>query len=282
MRGLLLVVLLLQGACVERLVDFSVRRLEGVRCTGIDGNGFNLVVRCRLENPNPLGARVSQVRFRTFTGENLLGQGRLPQPVEVAPRTQFTLEVPVRVAYADLPADLPGRVQDGALPMRTEVDLTATSKLGSLDMHLTATDKVQIAQAMRVAIRGPFSGQAIRIQGISLAGLELRRVKLRIRLVARNMFAFPVHITSGRYSIAINGSHFGDGKLEQAVRLPPRGQVLVDAKVLATHGAVGQAIAAMMGAAPGFRLTGTLWIEPIAGVSRLPLDVEADSSIFNR
>ncbi len=42
------------------------------------------------------------------------------------------------------------------------------------------------------------------------------------------------------------------------------------------------AIAAMMGQDPRFRLTGTLWIDPIGGVSELPVDVEADSSIFGR
>jgi LEA14-like dessication related protein len=266
--------------CVERLADFSVRSLEGVRCTGIDSKGFNLMVRCKLANPNSLGAGVSNIRFRTFAGQHLLGKGRFQGPLEVQPKSEFLLEVPVRVSYAGLPPDFPERVKDGHLRMRTEVNLTAKTKLGSYDMHLSTKDRVKIAEAFRVAIQGPFKGEAFRIDSITLAGLKLRRVKLRIRFTARNLFAFPYRILRGAFSISINGSHFGDGKLEQPLALKPRSQATVDTVVAATHGAVGRAIAAMMGEDPRFRLKGTLWIDPIGGVDRLPVDVEADSSIF--
>jgi len=33
---------------------------------------------------------------------------------------------------------------------------------------------------------------------------------------------------------------------------------------------------------PTFRIFGTLWIDPIAGVSELPVDVTTDDSIFKR
>lgn len=279
--GLLLLLLGCAG-CVERLVDFHVRRLESLRVTSIDGNGFNLKVRCELENPNPIGARVSEVRFKTYAGPHALGEGTLPRPVEVAPKSRFVLEVPVRVTYARLPADFPSRVKDGTLLLRTETDLRAATKLGSYRMHLVAEDRTRISEALQVAIQGPFSGRALRIESISLAGVQLRRVKLRIRFVARNMFAFPVRIVRAAYSIAINGSHFGDGTLSKPIAIPPGREVAVEVEVAATHGAVGSAIAAMMGAEPRFRLTGTLWIDPIGGVSKLPIDVEADSSIFGK
>ena len=273
-------VLLLTSGCIERMVDFHVKRLEGLRVTGIDGKGFNLQVRCRLENPNPLGARVEKIRFKNYSGAHLLGQGQLAGPVPVEAHSQFTLKVPVRVAYAKLPADFPERVKDGSLELRTEVDLTARSKLGSYSMHLSSTDRVKIAEALKVAIGGSFRGRAFRVERISLSGLKLRNVKLRIRFVARNLFAFPVRIRRGVYKISVNGEPFGDGKLEQPIALPPHGQKQVDAEVTATHGAVALAIGAMMGADPRFRVKGTVWIDPVGGVSKLPLDIEADASVF--
>lgn len=145
-----------QGGCVERLVDFHVRRLVGVKVTGIDGRGFDLRVRCELENPNSLGAAVTRVRFSTYLGQHLLGEGRLAGPVKVAARSSFTLEVPVRVAYDRLPADLPRQVADGTVQMRTETTFTATTRLGSYTMRLRAVDRTEIAEAIKVAIRGCF------------------------------------------------------------------------------------------------------------------------------
>lgn len=105
---------------------------------------------------------------------------------------------------------------------------------------------------------------------------------LKARVRARNFFAFPVRIRRGVYSISINGSHFGDGRFDEPLSIPPRSAVERTMEVGASHGAVGSAIVAMMGAEPRFRLKGTLWIDPIGGVGELPLDVEADSTIFGR
>lgn len=278
--GLLTAVVLLTG-CVERLVDFHVHRLEGLRVTGIDGKGFDLKVRCLLENPNALGAEVVKVRFKTFSKDHLLGQGSFAGPVQVKARSRFTLRVPVRVAYHRLPADFPARVKGGTLLMRTEVDLTAKTGLGSYPMHLVTEGPVEVAEALAVAIQGPFKGEAVRIRSIRLVGLKLREVTLRIRFVARNLFTFPVRIRRGEYSILVNGERFGAGKLDRPIDLPPRGSKTVEAEVTATHGAVTRAIAAMMGADPRFRLRGTLWIDPVGGVSKVPLDVEADASVFS-
>lgn len=282
-RGLLLLLLLLPlvlGACVERLVDFNVKRLEGVRVTRIDGQGFDLIARYEVENPNPLGATISKVRFETFMGQHQLGRGQMAGPLQVAAKSRFSLEAPVRVTYGRLPPDLPQRVADGTMRIRTVASMTAGSKLGSITMNLTSEDRAKIDDSLKVAIRGSFSGDALKILSINLGRLKLRKVQLKIKIRAQNLFAFPVRIRRGNYSISINGSHFGKGAFSEPLTLAPRGAVERTMEIAASHGAVGSAIMAMMGAEPRFKLKGTLWIDPIAGVSKLPLEVEADSSIF--
>jgi LEA14-like dessication related protein len=279
MRTLLLLALLCTG-CVERFVDFRVRELSGVRVTNIDGRGFDLRVRCELENPNALGAEVSRVRFRTWTGEHELGNGELSERFSVTARSRFSLEVPVRVTYEALPADLPARAAGGTIQLRTEADLRARTSLGSYNMRLTSEGRTQIAEALRVAVQGPFAGDSVRVDSIALAGLELRRVRLRARLTARNRFSFPIQIRRGTFSVAVNGAPFGKTSLDRPLALGPRATATLEMIVLATHGAVGGAIAAMFGAQPRFRVQGELEIDPIGGVQRIPIDVQADSSVF--
>jgi LEA14-like dessication related protein len=271
---------LLSAGCVERFVDFRVRELSGVRVTSIDARGFDLRVRCELENPNALGAEVSGVRFRTWTGEHELGNGALSQPFSVAARSRFSLEVPVRVTYESLPADLPARAAGGAIQLRTEASLRARTSLGSYNMRLSSEGRTRIAEVLRVAVQGPFAGDGVRVDSIALAGLELRRVRLRARLTARNRFAFPIQIRRGTFQIAVNGAPFGKTSLDRPLTLRPRATVSLEMLVLATHGAVGGAIAAMFGAEPHFRVRGELEIDPIGGVQRIPIDVQADSSVF--
>lgn len=277
---ILLLVAPLLGGCVEKLVDFHVRRIVSLRVTRIDGQGFDMQVRCELENPNPLDARVSRVRFATYTGSHLLGRGRLETPVAVKARSRFMLRVPVRVRYARLPRDLPRRVEDGKLDLRTVARLTASTRLGSHQMRLVARDRTDVAEALRVAIQGPFRGPGFRVVGLRLAGVGLTGVTLRARWTARNMLPFPYTIRRGRFDVFVDGQRFGEGRISEPLTVAPGRSVTRETEVRATHGAVGSALSAMMGADPRFRLRGTLWIDPVGGVSRLPLDVEADASVF--
>jgi LEA14-like dessication related protein len=265
---------------VERLLDFHVRRLVGVRVTGIDGSGFDLRVRCELENPNQLGARLTRIRFRSYLGTHLLGEGDLPGPVKVGPKERFMLEVPVRVAYRRLPPDLPARVADGTVLLRTEAAFTAVTKLGSYPMTLTSTGRTAISRALTVAIQGPFSGPAFSITQVRFGGVKLRRFTLSLSFQARNLFAFPVRIRRGTYHVFVNETFFAAGKLAEPLTLAPYSSVDRTVEIQPTHGAMGSALVAMLGGEPRFRLKGTLWIDPIGGVSRLPLDVEADATVF--
>jgi LEA14-like dessication related protein len=280
--GLLLSLVGLSSGCVDRFLDFRVERLVGVEVTQIDRGGFDLQVRCELVNPNPVSAEISQIRYRTFLGTHLLGSGQLSSRVPVASRSRFLLTLPMHVAYADLPADFPERVKGGSLLLRTVADFHAKAAVGSFDMHLVSEGTTRVADALQVAVQGPFQAEAVRVEKIYLSGLELRAVRLRLRLIARNLFAFPVGVQRGEFSLEINGSFFGKSALRHPLSLAPRSSVPFEVDVVATHGAIGSAIAAMMGSQPIFRVKGTLWIDPIGGVRRIPIDVRADSSIFGK
>jgi LEA14-like dessication related protein len=276
----LLLVSLLLGGCVERFLDFRVRQLAGVHVVGIDGTGFNLRVKCEIENPNALGAQLSGVQFRTSLGSHLLGSGQLRETLEVAARSRFMLEVPVRVAYADLPSDLPSRAASGELELHTEASFSAKTPVGTYAMRLVSQGRTRIAEALQVAVQGPFQGDAVRVESVSLAGLQLRRTRLRVRLAAHNLFAFPIRIQRGTFTVHINDTRFGTSSLAGPLLLPPRSRVSTEMEIAATHGTVATVVASMLGREPQFRVQGTLWIDPIGGVSRIPLDVRADSSVF--
>jgi len=270
----------LLAGCAERFLDFQVRRLTALKVVRIDGAGFDLQVRCELENPNPLGAELGAISFETWAGDHRLGRGTLPGPIQVAARSRFTLEVPVRVAYAELPADLPARVAGGSLALQTEASFSARTPVGSYAMRLRSSGQTQVAEALQVAVQGSFRGEALRVERISLAGLELRRIRLKVRLRARNLFAFPLRVQRGEVDLAIGGTPFGKSKLEQPLALPAHGEATTEVAIAATHGTVGTVITSMLGQQPRFRVRGTLWIDPVGGVSQIPIDVEADQSIF--
>ena len=68
--------------------------------------------------------------------------------------------------------------------------------------------------------------------------------------------------------------------LTRPLAIPPRAEVTTEIEVLAPPGATLGAALSLFSQSTTFRLKGTLWIDPIGGVSRLPIDVQTDSSVF--
>jgi len=269
------------GGCFKRPLDFTVRSIQGIRVVGIDATGFTMYTTCRLENPNPMGAELRNIQFTTYIGPHLVGRGRIGRPVTVDAHSRFTLVAPLHIAYADLPADFPRWARNGTVRLRVEASFAAHLAVGTFALRARYNGPVRVDEAVNVAIQGPFRGDSIKVTSIAVVGMNLRHTRLRFHLQARNKLAFATRFRRGEVMVTINGERFGAGTLDKPLLLPPRSVRTFQVEVRATHGALGQSVVALLGGDPVIRVTGTLWIDPIAGVSRLPIDVTTDASVFD-
>lgn len=269
------------GGCARRFVSFSVYRLVSIDVKGVDATGFWVNVTCEVESHSPLDATLTDLQFSTYTGPHLLGEGRLPGPVEVPGGTRLTLVAPVRMDYRRFPADFPRRVSRGVLPLRTEARFLADTALGDVSLQVSSTDQVKVSETLSVAVTGPFRGGALIVTSIEPRRVGLLGMTLRLGLHARNKFAFPINVRRGQWQLRINDRRFGRGQLSRALTIPAGGEADLAVEVAATHGAVGHALLTLLTTDPKFRVTGTLWIDPIGGVSEIPLDMTADASVLS-
>lgn len=272
---------LLATGCFKHWVDFEVQRVSAMHVRAIDASGFDVTVRATIFNPNRLGATIRNVRFEARAGSHIVGRGVLAGPITVGARTGFEVDAPVRIAYADLPADLPDRVQAGFLPLTIRARVDAATSVGSFHMDLEDSSRVEIARALDVAVSGTFSGDALVVRRIAMISVDTESIVLRVVVDMRNAFAFPVRIRRGDVTLWVNDRRFGNAKLEQAIELLPGQPVTHTFDIAATHEDVLRTVKAMLDSEPVFRAQGTVWIEPIAHVSRIPFDVTADMSVFD-
>ncbi len=269
------------SACVDRLVAFQVRRVTSMQVVRIQGDRFTMRIRCEVANPNRVGARLSGIRFRTYSGEHLLGTGEVPGTVDAPARGSLTLAPLMSVRYDSLPADFPERVKGGELQLTTRVAFRASSKLGALDLRLHSSDRLAVKSIVEVAVRGSFQGPNIKVARIQPRGIDLRRTHLVVDLRARNPFAFPVGVRRGAFVLFVDGRRVGDASLDQRLVVQPGAWSRIRTTLVADHGALGSALLSLLGQDPRFRVKGTLWIDPIGGVSKLPIDVTADASVLD-
>lgn len=272
---------LASSGCFKHWVDFEVRRISAMHVHDIDAHGFDITVRSVIVNPNRAGATLHNIRFHALSGGHPVGQGFVAGPITVAANSQFELDAPVRIAYADLPADLPARVQDGVLPLTIRASLDADTSIGTYHMNLEESGRVEIARALAVAVSGRFGGDALVVRRIALASVDAQSLGLQVQVELRNAFAFPVRIRRGQVALWVNDQHFGKTAFNDMIEIPPRQAIAHTFAIAAAHQDVWATVKALLDREPVFRARGALWIEPIAGVSEVPFDITADMSVFD-
>jgi hypothetical protein len=234
-------------------------------------------VRSEVENLSPAGALLEDLKFRVWMGGHLVGQGSLPGPFRAAGRSRFTLEAPVWIAFESLPADLPERTRGRSVRLRVEATFRARTAVGSLSLRAEREGDVQVAEAIGVAVEGSFRSSSVSVIDMQPESIGLTRTTLRVRLRARNVFAFPIRVLRARCSVEMDGRPIGDGGMESPLVLPPRASREVDVSLEGTHGSLGHGLLSMLGGDPVVHIRGTFWIDPVAGVSRLPVDIRGSA-----
>lgn len=266
------------SGCISQFADFHVRELSGVHVHDIDDTGFAMTVRAQVENPNRLDAQVSDIRFRASTGGHLLGRGSVAGSSLARARSVFPLDATVRVQFADLPADLPARVADGALPLTVDSTFRARTRIGQFDMNLRAQGRTVLGQALEVMIAGGLRSSTVRVTRLTDVGLRLFGVRLQVQVALRNAFPFPVHITRGHIALLVGGRRVAVTRVDAAIVLPARGRATRVFTVDVSHADMLRLAASLAQGDLSTRAAGTLWIEPIGGVERIPFDVATDLS----
>lgn len=268
----------LVGGCSPQFATLRVAAISDVQVARIDRDGFDMVVVTRVENPNRLSAEVSDIRFVASIGEHVLGRGTVPGVVHAAAQSAFDIEAAVRVRFADLPADLPARIADGVVPLTVLTDMTAQTRVGEFDMTVRADGDTEIAASLPVMVRGALSAPVVQVAGVRSFGAGIGSITLRVQTRLRNAFPFPIRIKRGQVSLYLGEGRAGSSTFDVPFTLRPYQRSVREFELTITHGDLFRTLRALISGELGLRARGSLDIEPIGGVSRVPFDVLVDSA----
>ncbi len=268
------------AGCVRDVTQLRMTRLKAIRITSLERRGFNMEASCEVLNPAPVQATLEKMKFSIYLGRQLLGQGTRDAPLPVQPGATFPLRVPLWVAYSDLPASLTHHMEEGKLRLRILGQMLARTSFGQFKITLDREELVQVDEALRVVIEGTFSGDGIKLQSLQLRQVDLQRTLLRLALDVRNPFPFLVRVQRATYSVSVGGVPLGQGTTPGPLHLPPRARREVPLELSVPHAGLGASALAMLRNAPRVRVEGTLWVDPVVGVTRIPLRLEADARVI--
>ena len=270
------------GGCIPaRFVRFEAREVRALKVTAVREEGVDAVLTAEVENPNPLAARIHFLRYRIFVGERLIGQGERGGDFAIAAHGRAVVELPVRVRFADLPADLPALLPTPVVAYRAEVAVDATSRLGKHHFDLNRRGRVRVADAMKLTLAGDFA-----LKVVQPRGMWMRPAPGGLAIVAdvevRNIFPFPLEVRRVEYAVSLGGAHLAAGSHEKPIALGARTTGRVEMELRVPLAAVPDVLRAVSRGGWEARVRGKAHIRPIGGIAEVPFDVRVDQAMLKR
>jgi LEA14-like dessication related protein len=270
------------GACIPaRFVRFEAREVRALKVTSVREEGVDAVLTAEVENPNPLAARIHYLRYRIFVGERLIGVGERGGDFAIAAKGRAVVDLPVRVRFADLPADLPALLSTPVVAYRAEVAVDATSRLGKHHFDLDRRGKVRVADAMKLTLAGDFALKVVKPRGVRLRP-ALGAMVVVAEVEVRNIFPFPLEVRRVDYAVSLGGAHLADGRHDTPIALQPRATTRVEMELRVPLAAVPDVLVAVSRGGMEARVRGKAHIRPIGGIAEVPFDVRLDPSVLKR
>jgi LEA14-like dessication related protein len=278
----LLLVVAAAGCIPARFVRFEAREVRAIKVLAVRDDGVDLVLTAVVANPNPIAARVRAVRYRIFVGGQLLGRGERSGDLDVAAHGEAVVDLPVRIAFADLPPDLPAAITGPQVAYRAEVAVDVSSRLGDHHFDLDRKGVVRIADAFRLGVAGDFAARIVEVRGVRVKPPGLDGLTVTADLAVRNLFPFSLEIQRVEYAVSLGGAPLGEGRYDRPITLPPRGTAPVAMELKVRLSAFADVARAMSKKGADVRVTGRAFLRPIAGITVVPFDVRPDAALLRR
>jgi LEA14-like dessication related protein len=240
--------------------------VQGLKLTGLDMNGVNLVFDVAVDNPNPVGISLAALDYDLkLLGSSFL-QGDQPMGMKLAANGSSQVQVPVRLGFQQL--------------LNSYQQLKGAEKVG-YELDLGMGFDVPLLGKVRVPVnyRGDFP--IPEMPGVSLRSLDVQQLtmsgaSLLLQLEVDNPNSFSLLLNKLNYNLKLNGYDVGGGLVDKAVNIKQDGRGTVSLPVSLDFAQAGMGLySALLGKGISYDLSGSMQASssnPILEAFRIPLD----------
>ena len=279
---------LLGWSCVPAsLVPARVQSINALKLGQMGERTVNVAASISVHNSN----RSDTIVLRSVEADVTLAGIHLGNgtggAVSIPPGSSADVELMLPVAYSAIGRPLLDALGTGSVPY--SADVTATPDGIMPVVRTTLEGKVAVAKDLPVALVSHIGRDRMQIVRTDVQSLSLDGASLNLAVAVDNPFPVDVRVLAIRYQAAIGGLGVGAGgfRYEGASAQPkgakPAGQVVSGGgrtTLPIDHKAAPPEAAALIGSLGRLippvkvRLRGELQIDPLAGVSKVPFDVD--------
>ena len=249
-------------------------RLIDTRLTNISFEQADLVFDLAVQNQNPFAINLAGLEYDLKIENRSLISGITAQGLKIGPAATSNVQLPVTLKFADL-KKLPGEIwqQDKfsyQLDSRLIVDLPV---IGNYAIPVAKQGELPVPRLPRVSLND-----------VTVRNLNISSAELVARVEIENPNAFDLVLTDFDYRLKINRQEWGQGSIQDNIRVPEKGRSTIDIPVkldmLSMGRTVYQALADRQ--VLEYQLNGEATLDTgleLLRNFRMPLDVEGKASL---
>jgi LEA14-like dessication related protein len=240
--------------------------VKGLRLTGLDLNGVNLVFDVGVDNPNPVSISLASLDYDLKLQGSSFLRGDQPMGMQLAAKGNSQVQVPVRLGFQQLHNSY-ARLKN-AREVGYELDMGMGFEvplLGRIKIPVNYKGKVPIPEIPSVSLR------SIDVRQLTLSGATLQ-----LELEVDNPNAFTLMLDKLDYNLKLNGFNLGSGVVNKGMQVQQNGRGRVSLPLKFNFAQAGKGLySVLLGQRVNYNLSGSMQASssnPVLKSFHIPLD----------
>jgi len=220
---------------------------ESFQPTELDLEGVTLALRYRVDNPNSVGLKLSNLDYKVEVDGRQAVAGAAKTGLSIPARGSAPLEIPVRVRYADVPGLVQTLYTRDEIPFHVEGSAGLSTPVGVIGLPFSYTGKIPTPKLPQIALTG-----------ISLHGVSFEGLSFDVKLEVKNPNPFQLPVGGLAYALQVGGSEVLGGARQVLGTVPAGGKTAIAIPVKIPFARAADAAGKLMrGQATDVRLDGS-------------------------
>lgn len=177
------------------LADFAI--------TGISSDKLDLAAKLAIDNPNPVGLRLSALDYSIELAGNRLFSGESDEGLEINPSGKSFTSIPISLGYGDVESVYNAVKGRDEIPYRLSGKVRLDTPIGELPIPYDVRGKLPV-------VRPP----KIMSVDLDVKSLSISKAKLDLDIKLYNPNNFDLDISGAGYALALDGKGFSRGRIE--------------------------------------------------------------------
>ncbi len=231
------------------------------KLTDLSLEGVTVALKVDVKNPYPVAVPLTNVGYALSSREESILTGELDNPGSIPARGSMTLDVPLRVKFADVLAAVEGLKLGAVVPYAVNMNF---------NLDVPGGEKVSLPLKKEGELPIP-NVPDVRVNEVRWDEISVLSAKGLIRLDVTNTNEFDVGLSKLAYAMSVGGTKVVSGKLSDAASLSPGETETIEIPVKISPASLGLAVVNMLKSnKPSYEIVGDLGLKTRFGNFELP------------